>query len=336
MPGQHSIGAWLAEHPVLLAPMEDVTDAVYRRLCRSLGAVVCVTEFVRAEQLIADTRMARRKVSLAHDDAPTAVQIHGSNADLLLEAARIAADARPAFIDINCGCWVPRVAKGGAGAAWLREPAAMVTMAGRIAAAVSLPVSVKTRIGWGPESHMPIVDLAVRLRDVGVAALTIHCRTAQMGHAGTADWSWARRAREAVDIPVVVNGDVRSAHDVVRALQETGCAGVMIGRAAIDHPWIFREARALLADGAPAAPPHEAERIALYRRLLLANVESRGEKFGVEVSRRHMGLLGPKLRVALRAALCAAPGVAETCAVLDEAGHAAASTAAASEQRPAR
>jgi nifR3 family TIM-barrel protein len=317
------LAALLARAPVLLAPMEDVTDAVYRRLCRELGAEVCVTEFVRAEQLIAGSRRALRKVSLGADDRPTAIQIYGSGARLLLEAAEVAATARPTFVDINCGCWVPRVAARGAGAGWLRDPDAMVAMARQVVAAVDLPVTVKTRIGWGPESHMPIVDLARRLEDAGVAGLTIHCRTGQMGHTGAADWSWARRAREVVGIPVVVNGDVRRAADAVRALGETGCAGVMIGRAAIHHPWIFREARALLAGERPHAPPGEPERIDLYRRLLFGNVAARGEAFGVQVTRRHLGLLGRGLAASLRGPVCRATTLAATLEAL-EAGHSAA------------
>jgi tRNA-dihydrouridine synthase B len=309
----------LADFPVLLAPMEDVTDATYRRLCRELGALVCMTEFVRAEQLIAGSRHAVRKARLEPHDRPTGIQIYGADAGLLMEAAEVAAAARPAFIDITCGCWVPRVAAGGAGAGWLRDPDAMVAMATRVVAALDLPVTVKTRIGWGPESHMPIVDLARRLEDAGVAGLTIHCRTAQMGHQGPADWRWAARARQVVSIPVVVNGDVKSADDIARALAETGCAGVMIGRAAIDDPWIFREARALLAGGERPARPTEGERVAFYRELLLANVSARGEKYGVEVTRRHLGLLGPDLRTSLRAPLCAAPTVEASLAVLGRA-----------------
>jgi tRNA-dihydrouridine synthase B len=324
MASARSIASLLSAHPVLLAPMEDVTDAPYRRICRSLGAVVCVTEFVRAEQVIHNAGIAQRKLSLAEDDQPTAIQIYGADANLLLQAAVIAERAGPAFIDINCGCWVPRVAIRGAGAAWLRDPDAMVTMAQRIVAAVELPVTVKTRIGWGPESHMPIVDLARRLQDVGVAALTIHCRTAQMGHSGPADWRWAERARKAVSIPVVVNGDVRTAQDAVRALDETGCAAVMIGRAAIDHPFIFREARALLDARAgrgshhgALAPPTLAERVELFRKILAGNIAARGERFGVEVTRRHLGVLGPTLRVSLRKPLCSAKTAAEVGAVLD-------------------
>lgn len=316
------IAALLAAAPVVLAPMEDVTDAPFRALCRSYGAVVCVTEFVRAEQLIGGSKRARRKVALAPDDQPTAIQIYGADAELLLEAATIAAAAAPAYIDINCGCWVPRVASRGAGAGWLRDPDAMVAMASRVVRAVALPVTVKTRIGWGPESHMPIVDLARRLEDAGVAALAIHCRTAQMGHGGPADWRWAARAREVVGIPVIVNGDVQSASDVVRALAETGCAGVMVGRAAIDNPWVFREARALLAHEAPVPRPTEAERLDCYRRLLVANVAARGERAGVLVTRRHLALLGPTLAAPLRTPLFATETLVGTLAVLDDAARA--------------
>ncbi len=274
--------------------MEDVTDAAFRRVCRSLGAHLCVTEFVGSEQLIADSRLARQKAHLAADDRPTAIQIYGADAGLLLAAARIAAAAQAAFVDLNCGCWVPNVVGRGAGAAWLRDPTAMVAMARAIVAAVELPVTVKTRIGWGPEAPMPIVDLARRLEDAGIAGLAIHCRTADMGHKGPADWTWARRAREAVAIPVIVNGDVQTADDAVRALAETGCAGVMIGRAAIAHPWIFREARALLA-GASLAPPTDAERRAVYREIVEASVAARGEAAGVASAKRHSAML-PALR----------------------------------------
>jgi len=312
-----SVAELIAASPVWLAPMEDVTDAPFRRICRSVGAEVCITEFVNAEQLLASTRHARRKVTLEPSDRPTAIQIYGADADRLLAAALIAEAAAPSFIDINCGCWVPRVVGRGAGAAWLREPEAMVAMARRIVETVSLPVTVKTRIGWGPESHMPIVDLARRLEDAGVAALTIHCRTAQMGHTGAADWTWAAKARAAVAIPVLVNGDIRSGADVVRALAETGCAGAMIGRGAIDHPWIFREARALMA-GTVVDEPDVAERIEMYRTIVTANSAQRGEKFGVPMSRRHLAVLGP-LAAGIRSTLFAQTTLTGTLAVLDDA-----------------
>lgn len=306
------VAALLAESPVVLAPMEDVTDAAFRRICRTLGAAVCVTEFVGVEQIIGGSRLAQRRTQLTADDQPTAIQIYGGDPDLLLSAARLVVPARPAFVDLNCGCWVPSVVGRHAGAAWLRDPAAMVAMAGRIASAIPLPVTVKTRIGWGPESHMPIVDLARRLEDAGIAALTIHCRTAAMGHRGPADWSWAGRAQAAVAIPVIVNGDVRTAEDAVRALRETGCAGVMVGRAAIDHPWIFREARALLA-GSRHAPPSDAERRAIYRAIAVGSVAARGERAGVASAKRHLRLLGP-LMPALRPRLVRAQTLAEALA----------------------
>ncbi|HEU4409217.1 MAG TPA: tRNA dihydrouridine synthase DusB [Polyangiaceae bacterium] len=309
--------------PVVLAPMEDVSDAVFRRLCRSLGADLCVTEFVNVEGLLRGCKTARRKIALEPDDAPTAIQIYGSDPGRLAEAARVAEAARPAYVDINCGCWVPKIAGRGAGAGWLRDPPAMVAMASLIVKSVALPVTVKTRIGYGPESHMPIVDLARRLEDAGVAALTIHCRTAAMGHSGAADWTWAARAREAVSIPVLVNGDVRTADDAERALAETGCAGVMVGRAAIDHPWVFREARARLDRGETLAPPTPAERFELCRRHLRANAGERGEPYGVRVTRRHLSgyLRGLPGAAALRRSLLFCDSLAGCLELLDAAAE---------------
>ena len=299
--------------------MEDVSDPVFRRLCRTVGAEVCVTEFVNVEALLSGQKKALAKLRLASEDRPTGIQIYGSNPETLMEAARIAEAAEPAFLDVNCGCWIPKIAARGAGAGWLRDPAAMVLMAARLVAAVGLPVTVKTRIGWGPESQMPIVDLARRLEDVGVRMLAIHCRTAQMGHGGAADWSWARRAQDAVQIPVVVNGDIHTAADAVRALKETGCAGAMVGRAAMGHPWIFREARALLDGGPALPPPSREERLTFLRRHLTENVELRGEPNGVQCMRRHLpgyltGIAGGQ---ALRAALNRCDSFAGTLALLD-------------------
>lgn len=268
--------------------MEDVSDAVFRRLCRSVGAELCVTEFVNVEELLVGARSALRKMELAPEDAPTGIQIYGSDPGRLMEAARIAERANPAFIDINCGCWIPKIAARGAGAGWLREPAKMVAMASEVVRAVDFPVTVKTRIGYGPESEMPIVDLARRLEDVGVRALTVHCRTAKMRHDGKADWTWAAKAQAVVKIPVVVNGDVKSAEDAVRALRETGCAGVMVGRGAMENPWLFREARALLEARAPVPRPSSLERLAFTRRNAIENVQNRREPNGVQTLRRHL------------------------------------------------
>lgn len=289
MPPPHDrLRELFAARPTILAPMEDVTDTVFRRLCRAQGATLCVTEFVNVEGLLRGCRNARRKITLAPDDELTGIQIYGSDPERLAEAAAVAEAASPLFIDVNCGCWVPKIAGRGAGAGWLRNPEAMVAMARLVVRSVALPVTVKTRIGYGPESHMPIVDLARRLEDAGIAALTIHCRTAAMGHSGAADWTWAARAREVVSIPILVNGDVRSDDDAERALSETGCAGVMIGRRAIEHPWIFREVRARLERGETLAPPTAIERLTLACEHLNANVAARGERHGVAVTRRHL------------------------------------------------
>jgi nifR3 family TIM-barrel protein len=299
--------------------MEDVTDVVFRRLCRELGATIAMTEFVNVEGLLRGCRNARRKIHLAEDDELTAVQIYGADPERLAEAAAFAEAARPLFIDVNCGCWVPKIAGRGAGAGWLRDPVAMVAMARMVVSSVALPVTVKTRIGLGPESHMPIVDLARRLEDAGVAAITLHCRTAQMGHSGAADWSWAARAREAVSIPVLVNGDVRTGDDARRAIAETGCEGVMVGRRAIEHPWIFREARAMLDRSEAAAPPTPEERIGLCREHLVANVAQRGEPFGVHCTRRHLAgyLKGLPGAAALRQQLNGCDSLEGCLAILD-------------------
>ena len=279
--------------PVILAPMEDVTDAVFRRICRACGASLCVTEFALAEALVAEESEALQKIRLAPDDTPTAIQIYGADASSLAQAARIAEQAGPAYIDVNCGCWVPKVARAGAGAGWLRSPDAMVAMARMVVSSSALPVTVKTRIGWGDESDMPIVDLARRLEDVGVRALTIHCRTARMGHEGAADWSWAARVQAAVSVPVIVNGDIRTAQDCQKALDLTGCAGVMIGRRAIEHPWIFREARARLEHAKKPTAPTLHERVDLCTRHLLALQAARGTRKALTAaSRFYAGYLG--------------------------------------------
>jgi nifR3 family TIM-barrel protein len=306
--------------------MEDVTDVVFRRLCRELGATIAMTEFVNVEGLLRGCRNAQRKIRLGADDGLTGIQIYGSDPTRLAEAARVAEEHRPLFIDINCGCWVPKIAGRGAGAGWLRDPAAMVAMTRMVVSSVTVPVTVKTRIGLGPESHMPIVDLARRLEDAGATAIALHCRTAQMGHSGAADWSWAARARTAVGIPVLVNGDVRSAHDAQRAMDETGCEGVMVGRRAIEHPWIFREARALLDRAEVMAGPTPEERLELCRKHLVANVAQRGEPFGVHVTRRHLSgyLKGLPGAAALRQALNGCDTLAGCLAILDGADRAAA------------
>lgn len=275
------------ERALFLAPMEDVTDAVFRRLCRARGADLCVTEFVNVEGLLRGCKGAAHKIDLGPGDHPTAIQIYGADADRLAEAAEVAERSEPAWIDINCGCWVPKIARRGAGAGWLREPDAMVAMVKMVVDRVSMPVTVKTRIGWSFDDELPIVELAKRLEAVGARALTLHCRTANMGHSGKADWSWAKRAKDAVSIPVIVNGDVNGADEAAEALSSTGCHGVMVGRRAIEHPWVFREIRARIDHGETVAAPTREERFALCREHLLACIEERGEQRAVRAMRRY-------------------------------------------------
>jgi len=318
---ENRFAALFAGRPVILAPMEEVTDALFRRICRRLGAELCVTEFVNVEGLLRGCKKAARKVGLGPGDEPTAIQIYGADVGRLIEAARVAEQAAPAFIDINCGCWVPKIARRGAGSGWLRAPDAMVEMVAAVVRAVALPVTVKTRIGWGDESEMPIVALSRRLEQVGVRALTIHCRTAKAGLRGAADWGWARLVAEAVRIPVVLNGDVRTADDARRAFATTGAAGVMVGRRAIEHPWIFREARSLLDHGAACPDPTVAERFELCREHLRAMAEARGEPYGIRAVRRHLGgyIAGLRGAAELRRRLFSCDTLTGSIAILDEA-----------------
>ncbi len=312
---------FFASRPVILAPMEEVSDAAFRAVCRARGADLCVTEFALADALVAAQPDVLSKIHLGPADRPTAIQIYGADEEALATAASIAERSEPAYVDVNCGCWVPKVARAGAGAGWLRDPHAMVRMAANVVSRVALPVTVKTRIGFGDEATMPIVDLARRLEDVGVRALTIHCRTARMGHAGSADWSWARRVREVVSIPVIVNGDVRSGDDARSALAETGCAGVMIGRRAMEHPWIFREVRARLAGARRPPAPSDAERLALCREHLARLAQEHSPGRAVRTMRRYYpGYLArlPDARLLIKR-LGAAGTMAATLAVLDDA-----------------
>jgi nifR3 family TIM-barrel protein len=279
--------ALMANRPVILAPMEDVSDPVFRAICREQGADLCFTEFVNVDGLLRGDLRARRKITLAPEDSPTAIQIYGSDPEKLVEAARMAAEAQPFFIDINCGCWVPKIARRGAGAGWLRDLPAMQEMVRAVARAVDLPVTVKTRIGWG-DGEPAVPEMVRRLEDAGAAGITLHCRTAKQRHEGDADWTWAALARELVRVPVTVNGGIVQAEDVPRALAETGCAAAMIARAAIGNPWIFREARAALA-GWPIVRPTAEERLALCRRHFTLASAARDERAGICAVRRHLG-----------------------------------------------
>lgn len=321
------IDALLARRPIMLAPMEDVTDVQFRALCRGMGADFAFTEFVNVEMLLAGAPSIRRKIELGPSEGPhVGIQIYGANPRTLVEAAGVAAAAAPALVDINCGCWVPKIARRGAGSGWLRDVPAMAAMAASVVRAVALPVTVKTRLGWGDSPPDP-TEMARRLEDAGVAAITLHCRTALQGHQGTADWSWVTRVREAVGIPIILNGGVETAYDVQRAFDETGCAGVMIGQAALNHPWIFREVRQLQASVA-VTPPTVAERLDLCRLHLRNHVAARGERRGVWALRRHLKgyLSGVPGGMELRRALLADDTLAGNLALLDARQHALGTT----------
>ncbi len=239
------VGKINIEKALLLAPMEDVTDIAFRRLCKELGADVVYTEFVNSDGLIRSNKKTERKLEITEKERPVGIQIYGGNLEPMIEAAKIAESKNPDIIDINAGCWVKKIANRGAGAGLLKDPCYMQTMVESIVKAVQIPVTVKTRIGWDANS-INILDVAKRIEDAGAAALTIHCRTRTQGHSGEPDWSWITRIKEVVKIPVALNGGVFSAEDVIRAFEETNADAVMIARGAIDHPWIFREAKLLL------------------------------------------------------------------------------------------
>ena len=240
------VGKLNIEKALLLAPMEDVTDIAFRRLCKELGADIVYTEFVNSDGLIRSNKKTERKLEITENERPVGIQIYGGNLEPMIEAAKIAESKNPDIIDINAGCWVKKIANRGAGAGLLKDPCYMQTMVESIVKAVKIPVTVKTRIGWDEDS-INILDVAKRIEDAGAAALTIHCRTKTQGHSGEPDWSWIPRIKEVVKIPVALNGGVFTAEDVKKAFDETNADAVMIARGAIDHPWIFREAKELLS-----------------------------------------------------------------------------------------
>lgn len=286
------IGSIQLHRPILLAPMEDVTERPFRRLCRRFGADLVYTEFVSSEGLIRHAARTRAKIAFGEDERPIAIQLYGNREEALVEAARLSAAAGPDFLDINFGCPAKKVACKrvgvGAGAGLLREPDLLLSLTRAVVRSVSLPVTVKTRLGWD-DSSIIIEDLARRLEDCGIAALTLHARTRCQAFKGQADWSWITRVKQAVRIPVIGNGDVREPEDVLRMFEETGCDAVMIGRGAIGNPWLFGRAQALLHGQPDPGPPGLAERVAAYTELLNATVAEKGEPRGVYEMRKHLG-----------------------------------------------
>ena len=240
-----NVGKINIEKALLLAPMEDVTDIAFRKLCKEFGADIVYTEFVNSDGLIRANKKTEKKLEITNQERPVGIQIYGGNIEPMIEAAKISESKNPDIIDINAGCWVKKIAGRGAGAGLLKDPCYMQTMVESIVKSVNLPVTVKTRIGWDFDS-INILEVAKRVEDAGASALTIHCRTKTQGHSGNADWSWIPKIKEVVKIPVALNGGVWNAQDAKYAFELTNADAVMIARGAIEHPWIFRETKKLL------------------------------------------------------------------------------------------
>lgn len=274
------IGKIELNRAILLAPMEDVTDISFRLVCRELGADLVYTEFVNSEGLVRSNERTHNKLKIIKEERPVGIQIYGSNIESMIGAAKIAEAENPELIDINAGCWVKNVVGCGAGSALLKDLPYLQKMVKAVVENVSLPVTVKTRIGWD-NSSIKIVEAAKMLEDVGVKALTVHCRTRQMGHKGDADWSWINKVKEVVSIPVILNGNVLNAYDVKRAFEETDADAVMIARGAIGNPWIFKEAKELLSTGTISSEINEEIKIKTCLRHLELAIGVKGERRAV-------------------------------------------------------
>ncbi len=279
----------LGTHPLFLAPMEDVTDPSFRYMCKRFGADVVYTEFIPADGLIRDAAKALKKLEIAESERPVGIQIYGHLIDPMVEAARMAEAAGPDIIDINFGCPVKKIAGRGAGSGMMRDVPLMVEMTRRIVEAVHKPVTVKTRLGWDDTSKN-IEEIALRLQDVGIAALTIHGRTRAQMYRGEADWTLIGRVKNnpQIRIPIIGNGDVDSGPKATEMFDRYGVDGVMIGRATYGRPWIFREVKHFLTTGEVLPQPTVAERVAIAREHLQKSLEIKGEYVGILEMRRHL------------------------------------------------
>ena len=286
----------LGERPLLLAPMEDVTDVSFRVLCREQGADLVYTEFVNSDGLIRDVPKTIAKMHTLEEEAPVGIQIYGQHPDAMVDAARMAARAAELagghgadLVDINFGCPVSKIAGRGAGSGMMREPDKMVAITQAVVEAVDKPVTVKTRLGWDDNSKI-IVELAERLQDAGIQALTIHGRTRCQMYKGAADWTLigAVKANPRMHIPIIGNGDITDGPTAREAFERYGVDGVMIGRATFGHPWIFREIKYFLQHGEPMPPLSVGEKVALARRHLDLSLAAKGEPRGIYEMRRHL------------------------------------------------
>lgn len=278
----------LGEMPLLLAPMEDVSDPPFRFVCKQNGVDLMYTEFISSEGLIRDAAKSIQKLDIFEYERPIGIQIFGSNIESMREATEIATQANPNLIDINYGCPVKNVACRGAGASLLQDIDKMVRMTEAVVKATHLPVTVKTRLGWDDDTKN-VVEVAERLQDVGIQALTIHGRTRSQMYKGQADWTLIREVKKnpRMRIPIFGNGDIDSPQKAMLWMKEFEVDGVMIGRAAIGNPWIFREIKHYYETGEFLAPPTLAERVATCHTHLLKSIEWKGEKTGIFEMRRH-------------------------------------------------
>ena len=287
----------LGPRPLLLAPMEDVTDLSFRRICREQGADMVYTEFVPSEGLVRDAAKAIAKMHTIPEEAPVGIQIYGHILENMVDAAKMADRAAELagghgadVIDINFGCPVTKIAGRGAGSGMMRYPDKMVAITKAVVEAVpDKPVTVKTRLGWDDNSKI-IVELAERLQDAGIQALTIHGRTRCQLYRGEADWTLIGEVKRnpRMHIPIIGNGDVVDGPSAMRGFEEYGVDGIMIGRASFGHPWIFREIKYFLEHGEPMPELSVAEKVALARRHLQLSLEVKGEPRGIYEMRRHL------------------------------------------------
>ncbi len=317
----------LGEKPVLLAPMEDVTDASFRIVCKKFGADMVYTEFIPSDGLIRDAAKAIAKMKTSDEEAPIAIQIYGNDPDAMVEAAKMADNADQIagghgcdIIDINFGCPVNKIAGRGAGSGMMREPDKMVMITERIVKAVSKPVTVKTRLGWD-ESSKIIVPLAERLQDAGISALTIHGRTRCQMYKGEADWTLIGqvKANPRMHIPIIGNGDINSPQKAGEAFGKYGVDGIMVGRASFGHPWIFREIKHYLTTGEILPSMSVNDRVALAKWHLSLSIGLKGPVTGVLEMRRHLSCYFKGLPdfKETRVKLVTAPTADEVMALLD-------------------
>ncbi len=278
----------LHDKPLLLAPMEDVTDPSFRFICKRFGADMVYTEFIPSDGLIRDAKKSLKKLEITDDERPIGIQLYGHLIDSMVEAARIAEEARPDLIDINFGCPVRKIANRGAGAGMLCNIPLMVEMTRAIVDAVKLPVTVKTRLGWD-ENSKNIVTIAEQLQDVGIKALTIHGRTRAQLYKGSADWTLIGQVKNnpRMKIPIIGNGDIITPQSALEAFDHYGVDGIMIGRATVGKPWIFHEIRHYLNTGELLPPLTLPEKVDLARLQFRKSLEVKGIPRGIFEMRRH-------------------------------------------------